>query len=161
MDPSKRFVTIVLAIGVLVLLAAIAIGQRMGTRVLVQATNSGNLQSMPIVTPLPAQTPVDYGPNWKREQALSAALDPNFPDPRIPPKPLPTLEPTPTPNPQKTPKWTPNPKIPLWDQTPPASGSPSVSPSPPEFSPPPQASVSPTASAATKAAVGATPTPLP
>jgi hypothetical protein len=158
MDPSKRFVTIVLAVGVLVLLAAIAIGQRMGTRVLVQATNSGNLDSTPIVTPLPAQTPVNYGPNWKREQTLSGAVDPAFPDPRIPPKPLPTLEPTPTPNPQKTPKWTPNPNIPIWDQTPPSSGSPSPSPSAvtPSLSPP-QASVSPGESPGTKA----TPTPLP
>ncbi len=34
MDPSKRFVTLVLAAGVLVLIAAIALGERMGNRVL-------------------------------------------------------------------------------------------------------------------------------
>ena len=150
MDPSKRFVTIVLALGVLVLLAAIAIGQRMGTRVLVQATNSGNLESTPIVTPLPAETPVNYGPDWKRAQTLSAPLDPAFPDPRVPPKPLPTLEPTPTPGPAKTPKWTPNPNIPIWDQTPPSSGSPSPSATP-SFAPSPEASVSPEESPGIKA----------
>jgi len=157
MDPSKRFVTIVLAIGVVVLLAAIYVGQRMGTRVLVQATNSGNLDTTPVVTPVPAQTPVSYGPDWKREQTITAAGDPGFPDPRVPPKPLPTLEPTPTPNPQRTPKWTPNPNIPIWDQTPPSSGSPSPSLSPPPLSPPPQPSVSPEESAGTKATPTATP----
>ena len=157
MDPSKRFVTIVLAIGVVILLAAIAIGQRMGTRVLVQATNSGNLDTTVVVTPLPAQTPVNYGPDWKREQTITAAGDPDFPDPRVPPKPLPTLEPTPTPGPKATPKWTPNPNIPIWDQTPPASGSPSPSASAPPFSPEPQPSVSPEDSTGTKA----TPTPTP
>lgn len=155
MDPSKRFVTIVLAIGVVVLLVAIYVGQRMGTHVLVQATNSGNLDTTPVVTPVPAGTPVNYGPDWKREQTITAAGDPAFPDPRVPPKPLPTLEPSPTPGPQKTPKWTPNPNIPIWDQTPPPSGAPSPSLSPPSLSPPPQPSVSPEVSP------GTTPTPTP
>ena len=125
MDPSKRFVTIVLAVGVLVLLAAIALGQRMGTRVLVAAVNSGNLDTTPIVTPMPAPTAETYGPDWKRSQTLAAAVDPRFPDPRVPPKPLPTPEPTATPSPK--PKWTPNPNVPIWDQT--ALPSPSESPS--------------------------------
>ncbi len=155
MDPSKRFVTVVLGIGVVVLLAAIYIGQRMGTHVLVQATNSGTLDTTPVITPVPAETPVTYGPDWKREQTITAAGDPSFPDPRIPPKPLPTLEPTPTPGPRKTPKWTPNPKIPIWDQTFPPNGSPKPTLTPPPFSPVPQASASPEPSP------GTTPTSAP
>lgn len=154
MDPSKRFVTIVLAAGVLVLLIAIAIGQRMGTRVLVQASNSGNLDATPIVTPIPATTSGPYGPDWKRSQTLSAAVDPGFPDPRVPPKPLPTPEPVATPRPH--PKWTPNPNLPIWDQTalPSPSGSPSASPS---EEPSPSASVSPAASPGTAAKASAQP----
>jgi hypothetical protein len=154
MDPSKRFVTVVLAAGVLVLLIAIAIGQRMGTRVLVQATQSDNMQSTPIITPMPEATAANYGPDWKRSQTLSAAGDPGFPDPRIPPKPLPTLEPTATPSPK--PKWTPNPNLPIWDQT--ALPSPSASPSEsPAGQASPEESVSPAASPGTTAE--ATPQP--
>ena len=143
MDPSKRFVTIVLAVGVIVLLAAIAIGQRMGTRVLVQAANSGSLDTTPIVTPIPASTAENYGPDWKRSQTLAAAVDPGFPDPRVPPKPLPTPAATATPSPK--PKWTPNPKLPIWDQT--ALPSPSESPSAsPAASETPSPAASPSAS---------------
>lgn len=154
MDPSKRFVTIILAAGVLVLLIAIAIGQRMGTRVLVQATSSDNMDSTPILTPMAAPTVAPYGPDWKSSQTLSAAVDPGFPDPRIPPKPLPTPEPTARPTP--TPKWTPNPKLPIWEQTvlPSPSASPSASPS---DEPSPGPSVSPGASPGTTAV--ATPQP--
>jgi hypothetical protein len=139
MDSSKRFVTVVLAAGVVVLLAAIVLGERMGDRVMVEAADSGSLGTTPIVTPVPSPTSGPYGPDWKRTQALAAAPDPEFPDPRIPPKPLPTLAPSPTPSP--TPKWTPNPNIPIWDQTPPPSGQPSPSPTPmgpgPSLSPAP------------------------
>ncbi len=131
MDPSKRFVTVILAAGVLVLLAAILLGERMGDRVMVDAANGGSLGKTPFITPVPAPTTGAYGPDWKRTQALAAAPDPQFPDPRVPPKPLPTLPHTPTPMPSPT--WTPNPNIPIWDQTPPPNGqrSPSPSPSPP------------------------------
>ncbi|HET9029789.1 MAG: hypothetical protein KGM44_10185 [bacterium] len=156
MDPSKRFPTIVLAAGVLVLLIAIAIGQQMGTRVLVQADNSGNMDATPIVTPLPTATAANYGPDWKRSQTLSAAGDPGFPDPRVPPKPLPTPEPTAKPTPK--PKWTPNPNLPIWDQTALPSPTPSASTSP-GMSASPSASVSPSASPGTKAE--ATPLPQP
>lgn len=151
MDPSKRFVTIVLAAGVLVLLAAILLGERMGSHVLVQAERSDTLNTTPIVTPLPAATAGSngYGPDWKRSQTLAAAVDPGFPDPRIPPKPLPTPEPTPRPAPK--PKWTPNPKLPIWDQTPPGTASPTPLPSP-SGSPEVRPSVSPSASPGTKAA---------
>lgn len=145
MDPSKRFLTIVLAAGVVILLVAIFVGERMGGRVFVQAQRSGDVETQPVVTPLPQATPADgYGPDWKRTQTLAAAVDPGFPDPRVPPVAPPTPLPAPRETPTPRPAWTPNPKIPIWDQTPPPrataspaseasgqpTGEPSVSPSP-------------------------------
>ncbi len=134
MDPSKRFLTVVLAAGVVVLISAIAIGERMGTRVFVAQSNSGSVETQVLVTPLPQRTPDNggYGPDWKRSQTLTAAPDPHFPDPRVPPVPLPTARPQSKATATPTPAWTPNPKIPIWDQTPPPSpsASPSASPSP-------------------------------
>ena len=127
MDPSKRFATLVLAAGVVVLLLAIVLGERMGDRVLVQAADNGASNAQVIVTPLPAgATAEPYGLNWRSSQTLAAVPDPGFPDPRVPPKPLPTAQPRPTPTP--TPKWTPNPNVPIWDQQPPASASASPTP---------------------------------
>lgn len=112
MDPSKRFITLVLAAGVAVLLLAILVGEQMGSRVLVAAANSvGGEQT--IVTPVPNATTGPYDANWKASQALAAAPDPGFPDPRVPPKPLPTLPPTPTPHAGPTH----NPNLPIWDYT--------------------------------------------
>lgn len=128
MHPATRFPTIVLAAGAAVLLIAVAIGQRMGDRVIGQATEQ-TLQSVgPIsVSPSPNASPQPYGPDWKRSQALSAAGDPHFPDPRVPPQPLPTLAPTPKPKPTPIPTPTPNRNIPIWRQKP----LPSVPPSTP------------------------------
>ena len=127
MDSSKRFITAVLAAGLVVLLVAIVVGERMGDQVMVQAVDEGNTAQTPLITPLPESTATgSYGPDWKSNQALAAAPDPRFPDPRVPPKPLPTIPPTPKPTP--TPKWTPNPSLPIWDQT----TLPSASPSPPD-----------------------------
>jgi hypothetical protein len=123
-NSSTTFATIVLAAGAAVLLLATAIGERMGSRVIGQATEQ-TLQSVSpqAVTPAPDATAQPYGPDWKRSQALSAAADPRFPDPRVPPQPLPTPLPTPTPRPAApqasvpaTP--TPNPNIPIWRQKP-------------------------------------------
>jgi hypothetical protein len=149
LDPSNRFATIVLAAGTLVLLVAIGIGERMGDRVLGQATGQG-LQSVTAVasSPAPAESAGPYGPDWKRSETLSAAGDPHFPDPRVPPQQLPTPLPTPkvTPTPFVVPTPTLNPNIPIWRQRPlptatPAPSSPaSVSPSPfaqPSGAPPP------------------------
>jgi hypothetical protein len=120
MPPQNRFTTSILALGVIVLLAAILLGEHMGDRVMTEAAEGGSLVATPIITPLPQPSDTGaYGPDWKNTQTLAAAPDPNFPDPRIPPKPLPTLAPSPTPSP--TPKWTPNPNVPVWDQTPPPS----------------------------------------
>ncbi|HMF28345.1 MAG TPA: hypothetical protein VKE42_06200, partial [Candidatus Cybelea sp.] len=121
MHPSTRFPTLLLAAGAVILLFAVAVGERMGNRVIGQATEQ-TLQSVvpQAVTPAPDATPRPYGPDWKRSQALSTAGDPHFPDPRVPPQPLPTLAPTPKPRPIITirPTPTPNPNIPIWRQKP-------------------------------------------
>ncbi len=130
MQPSTRFATIVLAAGAAVLLVAVAVGERMGNRVIGQA-NEQSLQSVlpQAVTPAPNASPQAYGPDWKRSQALSAAGDPHFPDPRVPPQPLPTLAPTPKPTPTPVPTATPNPNVPIWRQQPLPTSSPSALPS--------------------------------
>lgn len=130
MRRSTRFPTIVLVVGAAVLLLAVAIGEQMGNRVIGQA-NEQTLQSVipQAVTPAPDGSPQPYGPDWKRSQALSAAGDPHFPDPRIPPQPLPTLAPTPTPRPTPKPTPTPNPNIPIWRQSPLPTLAPSIEPS--------------------------------
>lgn len=112
------------------LLLAVAIGERMGNRVIGQA-NQQTLESVipEAMTPAPDDSPQPYGPDWKRSQALSAAGDPRFPDPRIPPQPLPTLAPTPTPRPTPKPTPTPNPNIPIWRQSPLPTVAPSAGPS--------------------------------
>jgi len=110
----------VLALGTLVLLLAILIGQRMGDRVLGSATER-RLEGISAIaiTPAPNQTSHPYGPDWSRSQALTAAPDPNFPDPRVPPQALPT--PVPRPSSASAPVKavaTPNPAIPIWRQRP-------------------------------------------
>jgi len=131
MNSSYRLPTIVLAAGVVVLLVAVAIGERMGARVIGQA-NQQTLQSVvpEAVTPAPDASPQPYGPDWKRSQALSAAGDPHFPDPRVPPKPLPTPIPTPKPTLTPVPTPTPNPNVPVWRQKPLPTVTPSAEPSP-------------------------------
>jgi hypothetical protein len=127
--PPTRLPTILLAAGAAVLLIAVAIGERMGSRVISQATEQ-NLQSVaPVVSAAPGSSAQPYGPDWKRSQALSAAGDPRFPDPRVPPQPLPTPEPTAKPRPTPVPTATPNPNIPIWRQRPFATLRPSAPPS--------------------------------
>lgn len=119
-----------LAAGAAVLLVAVAVGERMGNRVIGQAGDQSLQSVLPqAVTPAPNASPQAYGPDWKRSQALSAAGDPHFPDPRVPPQPLPTLAPTPKPKPTPTPTATPNPNIPIWRQSPLPTYAPSESPS--------------------------------
>ncbi len=145
--------TIVLAVGAVVLLVAVAIGERMGDRVIGQATEQ-TLQSVgPVsVSPSPNASPQPYGPDWKRSQALSAAGDPHFPDPRVPPQPLPTLPPTPKPRPTPVPTPTPNPNIPIWRQKPMPTIPPSVEPAEP-------ATEEPSPGSAGTPAAAVTPTP--
>ena len=154
LEPSNRFATVVLAAGAAVLVVAIGIGERMGDRVLGQATEH-TLQSIAPVaaSPQPDASGGPYGPDWKRSETLAAAGDPRFPDPRIPPQPLPTRPPEPVATlPPATP--TPNPNIPVWRQQP----LPTPTPSPSE-SPPPEPSVSP--SPVAKASPPANPTDSP
>jgi hypothetical protein len=137
MDPSKRFATIVLAAGAAVLLVAIAIGQRMGDRVLGQ-TEHTIPEVAAVITPEPYASSGPYGPDWKRSETLSAAGDPRFPDPRIPPQPLPTPNPTPKPVVAATP--TINPNLPIWRQKPLPTATPYATELPteePSGSPPP------------------------
>ncbi|HUA08584.1 MAG TPA: hypothetical protein VMA98_04865 [Candidatus Acidoferrales bacterium] len=128
MRPENRFATVLLAAGAVVLLAAIALGEHMGDRVMTEAVSSGNLGTTTLVTPVPTASPGPGGPDLRSSSTLSAAPDPHFPDPRIPPKPLPTVERPPAPSP--TPTWTPNPNLPIWDQT----ANPSPAPSSTTFS---------------------------
>jgi hypothetical protein len=142
MDPSKRFSAVVLALGTVVLLAAIAIGQVMGYRVLNQSTelHPAVLPTV-LVTPEPIGTSGPaYGPDWHRTQTLSAAPDPGFPDPRVPPVPLPTPTPTPKPTPAPLPTPTPNLNIPIWDRSPFPTMAPSPSASPSSGAPEPSPS---------------------
>jgi hypothetical protein len=134
LSPERRFATAVLAAGTIVLLIAIAVGQRMGDRVLDQVAGGAAVQnSVLAVTPEPSQSPGPYGPNWKRSETLAGPADPHFPDPRVPPQPLPTPLPTPkaTPTPvaTPTPSETYNPKIPIWRQKPMPTATPSEVPS--------------------------------
>ncbi|HEV3142097.1 MAG TPA: hypothetical protein VGY57_16335, partial [Vicinamibacterales bacterium] len=116
----KRFLTVVLALGIVVLIAAIALGERMGDRVLGQATEKRLESVAPVsVTPAPNASTAPYGPNWRRTQVISAASDPGFPDPRVPPVPIPTAPPPPkqTPKPavaSPSPTPTPNLNLPVW-----------------------------------------------
>ncbi len=121
MGSSKRFAIVVLALGTVVLLAAIAIGQLMGYRLLGQAT-----ELSPTVLPTVLITPE---PSDAGSGTLSGAPDPVFPDPRVPPVPLPTRPPVPTPTP-KPPGPTPNPNIPIWRQSPLPTATPSPAGSP-------------------------------
>jgi hypothetical protein len=111
-DPSKRFATLVLTAGILVLLLAIVLGEGMGQNVM-RNVNEGNLASIPVaITPNPQPSSVPYGPGWEQPDALAAAPDPRFPDPRVPPVPLPTFVPRPTVGPKPT--ATPDTAIPIW-----------------------------------------------
>ena len=142
LDPSKRLPTLVLAAGVIVLLIAVALGEHMGERVLGAPSSDRTLGATQIrITPAPDQTTAPYGPDWKRSSTLSAAADPGFPDPRIPPAPLPTRAPVVAPAVTPRPRPTLNPNIPIWRQTPIPTGSPLETP---QLSPSPK--VSPTTS---------------
>jgi hypothetical protein len=113
---TNRLPTILLAAGAAVLLLAILLGERMGDRVLGQVARR-NVSTLPVaITPEPLQTSGPFGPDWKRSMTLTAAPDPHFPDPRVPPVPLPTREAQPEAPVVHTP--TPNPNIPIWRQQP-------------------------------------------
>lgn len=129
MSESNRFATLILAVGTVVLLGAILIGELMGARVFSKIAHDPGTGLL-LVTPEPSASAGPFGPDWKRSEALTAVPAPDFPDPRIPPKPLPTLAPRPTPTAAPA-TATPNPNIPIWRQQPLPSATPSSLPSAP------------------------------
>ena len=108
--------TSTLAIAGVTLLVAIAIGNAMGNHVLGQATERGPaIAATPVATPVPNGTG-DPGSafSWRREQVVSVATDPGFPDPRVTPEPPPPPPParavrTPKPRPSAAPTPSPTP----------------------------------------------------
>jgi hypothetical protein len=147
LDPSKRFITLVLLLGIAVLITAISFGEHAGDKVIGQVTEKRLDSIAPVtVTPAPVQKSASpYGANWKRTEVMSAADDPQFPDPRVPPLPLPTAPPplkhraTPSPQPAfATPTPTPNMNLPIWRRNAPLpTATPFVPGSPPGGSPTP------------------------
>lgn len=143
LDPSKRFITVILALGIIALVAGIAVGERSGDRVIGQVTEKRVESIAPVtVTPAPEKKKaLPYGPDWKRTDVMAAAEDPGFPDPRVPPAVVPTPTPTPKFKPRPptigpSPTPTPNMNLPIWRRaaplptaTPVQSGSPSIQPS--------------------------------
>ena len=110
LDPGKRRASLILIAAAVLLLLSIAIGKRMGDRVITKATEQGQSGVGSSISYSPARQatePGAMGPNWKRTQVLAFAPDPGFPDPRVPPVPLPT--PIPTPRPTERPAATPRP----------------------------------------------------
>jgi len=93
--------------GAAILLVSIAIGQRLGDRVLNQSTG----RRVPIAganaTPVAQTTNTNLERNWKRLQVVSVATDPAFPDPRVTPTPIPRATERPTPRPTPTPSSVP------------------------------------------------------
>ena len=128
-DPGQRRTALILIGAAALLLLSIWIGKSMGDRVIRKATEEGQTGVGTSVQVTASAGPADatpFGVNWKRTQVLAAAGDPGFPDPRVPPAPLPT--PPPTPKPTPTPHSTPTP-VPT--QAPPATATPYAKPTSP------------------------------
>jgi hypothetical protein len=91
MGPRVSLSVLLLACGV-VLLAAIAVGNRMGNRVLVQVSHRTESVPTPFFSPPPEEKKDrQVSLSWKRTQLVSVATDPAFPDPRITPVPPPPV----------------------------------------------------------------------
>ncbi len=166
--------SVVLVLGALVLLAAIAVGNSMGSRVIGQiASRSAEAAATPI--PLASTPPPDSAASrvlWKRRHVLSIATDPAFPDPRITPEPEIPATPRPRPaTPKPKPRATYDLSTPTDEITPDASPGqatpPAASPATPDAlrtsdePTPPQATPTPGPRATTRARGHNTPTPQP
>jgi hypothetical protein len=68
-----------------VLLLAIAVGNRMGNHVLVQVAKRTEAAPTPLFTPVVELKDRRVSLGWKRLQLVSVATDPAFPDPRVVP----------------------------------------------------------------------------
>lgn len=105
MRTRRPATSLLLVAGAVVLLISIVVGQKLGDRVLLQTEKRVPIASGAI-TPVPDVAASDKGPlrNWKRDQVVSVATDPAFPDPRVtrPPTPSPPPEPVATPRPRPT-----------------------------------------------------------
>ena len=98
-----RTAATLVVLGIL-LLAGIAVGQRIGERALFGSTERRSPVVAPIATPVPETTAdPQISRNWKRLQVVSVATDPAFPDPRVTRPPTPTPSPRPTPSPEPPP----------------------------------------------------------
>ncbi len=107
----------------IVLVVSIALGLRLGDRVL--GGQFGRKPPIAGVIPTPSPEPADTALSegyWKHVKIVTVATDPAFPDPRVTPEPEPTRRPTPKPTPTPTPR--------------PPSAPPSESPDPTYTSPP-------------------------
>jgi hypothetical protein len=106
----------------LLLLLSVAIGQRIGDRVLFGATERRVPVAASLATPVagPSVDDPNVLRNWKRLQVVSVATDPAFPDPRVTPSPSPSPRPTPrpTPSPPLRPYTSPPLPIPLMSHLP-------------------------------------------
>lgn len=143
-----------MALGIVVLVSAIAIGERAGDRVIGQVTEK-RLESIAPVSVAPAApdaTVAPYGPDWKRTDVMAAAPDPGFPDPRVPAAELPPPAPLPKYTPPRSeatpfaqPKATPNLSLPIWRRAAPLpTATPAATPEPlGSASPQPQQTSSP------------------
>ncbi|MGB8266172.1 MAG: hypothetical protein WCE44_07630 [Candidatus Velthaea sp.] len=98
----------------LVLLISIAIGQRIGDRGLRAGTDRQPTVVRPLATPVPEPSAAP-AQDWKRQQIVSVATDPAFPDPRVarPATPAPSPTPRPTPLPTVAPYTSPPLPVPI------------------------------------------------
>lgn len=82
----------------LLLLASVAVGQRIGDNTLFGSTDRRAPAAALLPTPVAAPSgDPSVSRNWKRLQVVSVATDPAFPDPRVTPSPTPSPKPTPSP----------------------------------------------------------------
>ncbi|HTJ25940.1 MAG TPA: hypothetical protein VMA36_07235 [Candidatus Limnocylindria bacterium] len=138
MSPRRPGFSVVLILGAVVLLVSILVGQKVGDRVLLQTERRVPIAGANL-TPVPETNPTPEPPikNWRRQQVVSVATDPAFPDPRVTRPPTPRPKPTAAPTPQPTP--TPGAPVPAGIYTSPPLPIPLVShePSEMETEPPP------------------------
>jgi hypothetical protein len=89
MGPRVSLSLLLIICGV-VLLVAIAVGNRMGNHVLVQVAKRTETAPTPLFTPVVELKDRRVSLGWQRTQLVSVATDPAFPDPRVvPPAPPP------------------------------------------------------------------------
>lgn len=127
LDPRRNSATLAVGVGIVVLVLALVAGMHTGDQTMKHAVAGAPVKIAPaavIVTPATHQEPGAYGPRWTNTQVMAAPTDPGFPDPRVPPRPLPVL--APIARPVARPSY--NPNIPIWRQEPLPTLAPTVAP---------------------------------